>query len=90
MAKLDDSLSAINKLVENYKRQIDGLEERNQAMAERIGSLADTNLSILEDNDELGKLGLAAMKAIIEKPDDELRDALAEIYDLPKDKRKEV
>ena len=80
MAKLDDSLSAINKLVENYKRQIDGLEERNQAMAERIASLADTNLSILEDNDELRKLGIDAMKAIIEKPDDELRDALSEIY----------
>lgn len=80
MAKLDDSLSAINKLVENYKREIKRLEERNQAMAERIASLADTNLSILEDNDELRKLGIDAMKAIIEKPDDELRDALSEIY----------
>jgi predicted nucleic acid-binding Zn-ribbon protein len=84
MAKLDDSLSAINKLIESYKREIKRLEEQNQAMAERIGSLSETGLSILEGNDELRKLGIAAMKAIVEKPDDELRDALAEIYNLPK------
>jgi DUF438 domain-containing protein len=80
MAKLDDSLSAINKLVENYKRQIDRLEKLNQAMAERIDILLEVSKTCREDNSKLRKLGIDAMKAIIEKPDDELRDALAEIY----------